>query len=322
MRPYFGSESPVWKLLPVDYKEKYMALSHRVLETTVRLVPEWREWQKLPDNGSLVSDRLILHALQPYSISQHGKVQLTAFAAECSMKGSLPELERVVNSKSRPQEPNLQWFVSRPMLPLVRFDKTIAAHEDYIELHQSASNSDSLKKPTVRPVESIMNEAGSSQGPENLNANKEGTMEQASSCMPEIPRSSPSSSPAQETPQVRQLQNFAERARGRIVHLKEMLNLQTSELNEQKKICIQDHLPDLAAFGMELARARGISRGNVNGLETRLQGDDLSKLPVQRLLENPIFDRRWVQGPKKRKQAHSGVGWVVEDVAVKIEDDD
>lgn len=298
-----------------------MALSYRVLETTVRLVPEWREWQKLPDDGSLVSDRLILHALQPYNISQYGKVQLTAFAAECTMKGGLPEQEGVTDNKSRPQEPDLQWFVSRPMLPLVRFDKTIAAHGEYIELHQSASNSGSLEKPTARTVESITNEVESSQGPKNVNGNKEGTTEQASSCMPGSPRSSPPSSPEQETPQVRQLKNFAERARRRIAHLKEMLDSQTNELNAQKKICTQDHIPDLAAFGMELARARGIARGNVKGVETRLQGDYLSKLPVQRLLDNPIFDRGWVQGPKRRKQADSGAGWVVEDVAVKIEDD-
>lgn len=298
-----------------------MALSHRVLETTVRLVPEWREWQKLPDNGSLVFDRLILHALQPYSISQHGKSKLTAFAAECNMKGGPLKQEEATDNKSRPQEPDLQWFVSRPMLPLARFDKTIAAYGEYIERHQSASNPDSFKTPATRTVESVTDEAGSSQGPRSLNGQNEGTSQQASSCTPGSLRSSPPSSPEHETSQLRQLKNFAERARGRIAHLKEMLDSQTNELYAQKKICTQDHIPDLAAFGMELARARGIARGNVRGVETRLQGDYLSKLPVQRLLDNPIFDRGWVQGSKRRKQADTGVGWVVEDVAIKIEDD-
>jgi hypothetical protein len=328
MRPYFGSNSPVWELLPVEYKERYMRTCLKVWEIMLRIDPVWRDLHKLKDDGSLVSDRLILHKMNHHSISEYGKKQLAIFeAAFSSEKAVLPTSSHSsqggLSNGDTAQKLDLQSYVRMPMLPLRRFGETMATLEAIIALHESSPPSEAtepaealarVSSESIRPGEGDFIEQT------DARSSVDSIAGQASSS---IAITTPASSNfSEERLQIQELENTVNLQRGSIARLKRTLDAQTCDFEAHKKTCIIDHVPDIAAFGMELARARGIARGNVKGLETRLQGDRLSKLPVQRLLDNPIFNRRWVQPRKERKQAEDGSGWVVEDVAIKIEDED
>ena len=326
MRPYFGSNSPIWELLPVEYKERYMRTCLKVWEIMLGIDPVWRDLHKLKDDGSLVSDRLILHKMNHHSISEYGKKQLAIFeGAFSSEKAVLPTSNHSsqggLANDDTAQKPDLQYYVRMPMLPLRRFGKTMATLEAIIALHQSSPPSEATEPvEALDSVRSVSIRSGEADFTEQTDARSsvDSITGQASSS---IAITTPASSNfSEERLQIQELESTVELQRGSIARLKRTLDAQTCDFDAHKKACI-DHVPDIAAFGMELARARGIARGNVKGLETRLQGDRLSKLPVQRLLDNPIFNRRWVQPRKERKQAEDGSGWVVEDVAIKIEDE-
>jgi hypothetical protein len=327
-----------------------MKFSHEVVETMVRLLPEWCEWQEMLDYGTVESDRLILHTLQPYSISEHGKRQLSAFVSNLSfetLKDGVQKQEGSTERALNDQEPDLQWFVTRPILPLERFERTMEHHQTYINANQSSAAVESWRVYTAAKMQAMISTG------ETLHQDSSLIQDRAADPEPgDVPKSiCPWCAPGKgDISHTLRWKRNVELAMHKLTQLREGSRTQDTEIaalkkerDEQKKAiftlekekddykeelaalkksCTQDHIPDLAAFGMELCRARGIARGNVKGVETRLQGDYLSKLPVQRLLNNPIFDRGWVQPSKKRKHAQDGSGWIVEDTVVKLEDDE
>lgn len=48
---------------------------------------------------------------------------------------------------------------------------------------------------------------------------------------------------------------------------------------------------DISALGLALAHARGTDLGNREGIEARMDGDNLDKQVVKRLLGNLVFQR-------------------------------
>ena len=333
MRPYFGSNSPIWRLLPFEYKERYMRACLKVWEIMLRIDPMWRDLYKLKDDGSLVSDRLIIHKMNHHSISEYGKEQLAIFEAAFSGRKAISASNHsdsgALAGGDTAQEPDLQFYVRMPMLPLRRFGVAMQTLEAIIALHQSSPPSEPAEPAEEIPsaISEIIR-TGEGDFIEQTDASSSvasGTGLASSS----VARTTPGSSTFEERSQIQELKHTIELQQGSIARLKRTVDAltcdfdaQTYEFDAHIKTCEQDHVPDIAELGMELARARGIARGNVEGLETRLQGDRLSKLPVQRLLDNPIFDRRWVRPRKQRKQAKDGSGWIVEDVIIKIEDED
>lgn len=72
--PYLGIDSFFWQHLPDRDKKDLLHLRHQVWDGPRR------KWRKLNDDGSLVSDKLLLHRLYPSYFSDSGREKLTAFS--------------------------------------------------------------------------------------------------------------------------------------------------------------------------------------------------------------------------------------------------
>lgn len=109
----------------------------------------------------------------------------------------------------------------------------------------------------------------------------------------------------------------------RISDLEAFVQKQTEEIAESKENCVQNHNRDVAQLGIALCQARGIGRGNREGVRSRLAGDndDFPTQLVERLLENSHFERKFLDAPRGRKRDAEG-RFVYLATGIKIENEE
>jgi hypothetical protein len=103
----------------------------------------------------------------------------------------------------------------------------------------------------------------------------------------------------------------------RIVELEQINQFLAKELEAHFVDCGLTHKSDQADMGMALARAGGIDRGNEEGVKERLHSDDFDRAVIERLMENPFFERDLLEAPRRRKKSDDNT-WFEKHKAVKI----